>query len=145
MSFERLLEEGENEPTEGWDFSWFNGRATEERPSWGYQRLIRERIAAATAVLDAQNGGGEVLAGATSTAPLQLAVTESWLSNVEVARANVGHLGVSVIAVADADAELPFSDSSFDLVISRHHAIGRDRPSARSGRNVPLPTSRSGI
>jgi hypothetical protein len=32
-TFEELLEEGESEPVEGWDFSWFDGRASEERPS----------------------------------------------------------------------------------------------------------------
>jgi hypothetical protein len=24
----------------GWDFSWLAGRATEERPTWGYQKLM---------------------------------------------------------------------------------------------------------
>lgn len=35
-TFEELLAEGESVPVEGWDFSWFDGRATEERPPWGY-------------------------------------------------------------------------------------------------------------
>ena len=38
--FEELVAEAVAEPTEGWDFSWFVGRATEQRPSWGYQRLM---------------------------------------------------------------------------------------------------------
>jgi hypothetical protein len=33
-TFDELVAEGEAVPTEGWDFSWFDGRATEERPSW---------------------------------------------------------------------------------------------------------------
>ena len=121
MSFERLLAEGEAEPTTGWDFSWFVGRATEERPSWGYQRLIRARISSSDAVLDAQTGGGEVLAGAVDVAPKRLAVTESWLPNVEVARNNLEHLHAAVIAASDST--LPFANSSFDLVVSRHPVI----------------------
>ena len=63
-AFEELVAEGEAVPTEGWDFSWFEGRATEERPSWGYARAMGERLAAAEAALDIQTGGGEVLASA---------------------------------------------------------------------------------
>jgi hypothetical protein len=41
-TFEQLIAEGESAPVEGWDFSWFEGRATEERPRWGYsQRASR--------------------------------------------------------------------------------------------------------
>lgn len=38
--YEELVAEAVAAPTEGWDFSWFDGRATEERPSWGYARLM---------------------------------------------------------------------------------------------------------
>jgi hypothetical protein len=62
-AFEQLLAEGGSVPLEGWDFSWFEGRATEERPRWGYSRLLAERMARAAAALDVQTGGGEVLAG----------------------------------------------------------------------------------
>jgi hypothetical protein len=34
-TFEESVAEGEAAPVEGWDFSWFQRRATEERPSWG--------------------------------------------------------------------------------------------------------------
>ena len=46
-TFENLVAEGEAVPTEGWDFSWFAGRASEQRPSWGYARLLAERMAKA--------------------------------------------------------------------------------------------------
>jgi SAM-dependent methyltransferase len=118
--FDDLLAEAEAQPTEGWDFSWFNGRATEERPSWGYARLISEQMAIASSVLDIQTGGGEVLAGIQSPPP-RLAATESWLPNVDVARRNLKALGASVVAVGD-DA-LPFSSNCFDLVVSRHPVI----------------------
>ena len=41
--FEALLAEAAAVPLEGWDFAWFAGRATEERPSWGYAGLVAER------------------------------------------------------------------------------------------------------
>src|SRR5262245_57305268 len=42
-SFAELVNEGASVPVDGWDFSWFEGRATEERPSWGYVRMLAER------------------------------------------------------------------------------------------------------
>jgi hypothetical protein len=37
-TFEDLVAEAASAPIDGWDFSWLDGRATEQRPSWGYQR-----------------------------------------------------------------------------------------------------------
>ena len=42
--FDELIAEGAAAPVAGWDFSWFDGRATEERPHWGYVRLLSEHI-----------------------------------------------------------------------------------------------------
>jgi len=118
MTFEDQLAEGAAVPVEGWDFSWFEGRATEERPPWGYSRLLGERMAAASAGLDLQTGGGEVLAGTPQPPPV-LAATEGWPPNVEVARKNLAPLGGQVVEATD-DAPIPFPDESFDLVSSRH-------------------------
>ena len=117
-TFEDLLLEGERVPVEGWDFSWFEGRASEARPPWGYQQLISRRIADATAVLDIDTGGGEVLAG-IAHAPPRLVATESWPPNVELARRALRHLGATVVEVAPG-SPLPFADGTFDLVVSRH-------------------------
>jgi SAM-dependent methyltransferase len=117
-TFGELLAEGASVPVEGWDFSWFEGRATEERPPWGYSRLLAQRMAAAAAALDIQTGGGEVLAQIPHPPPV-LAATESWPPNVEIARRNLSPLGATVVAVDD-DADLPFPADSFDLVVSRH-------------------------
>jgi SAM-dependent methyltransferase len=116
--FARLVAEGEAVPVAGWDFSWFDGRATEERPSWGYARMMAERMAHARAALDIQTGGGEVLAGIPHPPPV-LAATESWPPNLRIARENLAPLGATVIEAAD-DADLPFGAESFDLVVSRH-------------------------
>lgn len=119
--FERLLAEGEAAPVDGWDFSWFDGRASEQRPSWGYASLMGRRMAAATAALDLQTGGGEVLAGIPSVPPV-LCATESWPPNVRIARAHLAPLGASVVRATDGHP-LPFRSGSFDLVVSRHPTV----------------------
>lgn len=125
--FEELLAEGASVPTEGWDFSWFRGRASEARPSWGYARMLGERMAGARAALDVQTGGGEVLATATATArrtPALLAATEAWPPNLAIARRNLAPLGGTVVHVGESDG-LPFRDGLFDLVVSRHPVVTR--------------------
>ncbi|MFJ3443293.1 class I SAM-dependent methyltransferase [Streptomyces sp. NPDC086081] len=121
-TFETLLAEGASVPTEGWDFSWFEGRATEARPSWGYAVSMAGRLSRAHAALDVQTGGGEVLDFALARAgrrpPLTVA-TEGWPPNVAKATALLAPRGVAVVAVAE-DAPLPFADGAFDLVVSRH-------------------------
>ncbi|MFE1770006.1 class I SAM-dependent methyltransferase [Streptomyces sp. NPDC059008] len=117
-SFEELVAEAEAVSVEGWDFSWLEGRATEERPSWGYQRAMGERLARASAALDIQTGGGEVLAGVAELPPLMVA-TESWPPNIAKATALLHPRGAVVVADAD-EPPLPFGDAAFDLVTSRH-------------------------
>ncbi|WP_328873578.1 class I SAM-dependent methyltransferase [Streptomyces sp. NBC_00287] len=123
-SFDDLVAEGVAVPTEGWDFSWFEGRATEARPSWGYAVSLAERLAGAEvgAALDLQTGGGEVLDCAlrrAPTAPLLTVATEGWPPNVAKATALLAPRGVAVVASPEPDP-LPFADGTFDLVSSRH-------------------------
>ncbi|WP_432134765.1 methyltransferase domain-containing protein [Streptomyces sp. bgisy154] len=121
--YEALVAEGASVPTDGWDFSWFEGRATEARPSWGYAVSLAGRLAEAAAVLDLDTGGGEVLdfalARAAPRAPGLAVAAEGWPPNVARATALLRPRGVAVVAVAD-DAPLPFADGTFDLVVSRH-------------------------
>ncbi|MFY1576144.1 class I SAM-dependent methyltransferase [Verrucosispora sp. WMMD703] len=117
-SFEDLIAEGATVPVEGWAFDWLAGRATEERPPWGYARLVAARMAGVDAALDIDTGGGEVLAEVPHPPPL-LVATEAWPPNVPVARKHLAPLGASVVAVT-GDAPLPFRDAVFDLVVSRH-------------------------
>ncbi|HUQ55266.1 methyltransferase domain-containing protein [Lentzea sp.] len=118
-TFEELVAEGAAVPLEGWDFSWFEGRATEERPPWGYAALIAEKLAAVESALDLQTGGGEVTASAPVKPPL-LAATESWPPNVVVAARNLPD--ALVVRAPDA-GPLPFRSEVFDLVISRHPVV----------------------
>ncbi|MCX4577221.1 class I SAM-dependent methyltransferase [Streptomyces sp. NBC_01571] len=117
-TFEALVAEAASASVEGWDFSWFEGRATEQRPSWGYARAMGERLARAAAALDIQTGGGEVLASAPRMPPVMVA-TEGWPPNVARATALLRPRGAVVVA-APEDAPLPFADGAFDLVTSRH-------------------------
>jgi SAM-dependent methyltransferase len=120
-AFDALVAEAVEVSVDGWDFSWLDGRATEERPSWGYQRRLSQALAAASAALDIQTGGGEVLAGAAATVPSTLVATEGWPPNVAKAAARLHPLGAVVVAVPE-DAPLPFAGGAFDLVTSRHPA-----------------------
>ncbi|MFI6448675.1 class I SAM-dependent methyltransferase [Kitasatospora sp. NPDC050543] len=117
-TFDDLVAEAEAVSVDGWDFSWLDGRATEQRPSWGYQRVMSERLAAVSAALDLQTGGGEVLAGAAKLPPVMVA-TESWPPNLARATRLLHPLGAVVVADPD-EPPLPFAEAAFDLVTSRH-------------------------
>ncbi|MDI6412854.1 class I SAM-dependent methyltransferase [Streptomyces albus] len=117
-SFDDLVAEAASVSVDGWDFSWLEGRATEERPSWGYQRLMSARLATVSSALDVQTGGGEVLAEAEKLPPA-MAATEAWPPNVAKATALLRPRGVIVVADGD-EPPLPFADNAFELVTSRH-------------------------
>jgi SAM-dependent methyltransferase len=124
-AFDDLLAEAGSAPVTGWDFSWLDGRASEERPSWGYAASLTDRLGRADSVLDIQTGGGEVLAEALSGCrrrPITAAATESWLPNLALARERLGPFQVRV-EEAPEEGPLPFDDESFDLVTSRHPTI----------------------
>jgi SAM-dependent methyltransferase len=120
-TFEDLTAEAGSVSVDGWDFSWLDGRATEQRPSWGYQRAMGAKMASARAALDIQTGGGEVLAGASHLAPLTVA-TEAWPPNVVKATRLLHPRGVAVVADEDKPP-LPFAADAFDLVVSRHPVV----------------------
>ena len=115
--FDDLVAEAAAVSVDGWDFSWLDGRATEARPSWGYQRLLGERLSSVHAALDLETGGGEVLDGCPRLPPL-MAATESWPPNIAKASELLRPRGV--VVVANAEPPLPFCDDVFDLVSSRH-------------------------
>lgn len=128
-SFDELVSEAESADVSGWDFGWLEGRATEQRPQWGYARLLAERLGAlppGKAALDLDTGGGEVLREVlrqviegSPLPPGRLTVTEGWAPNAERARQSLGSQGVEVVE-CDSTARLPFVDARFDLVTSRH-------------------------
>jgi len=117
--FEELIAEAEAAPIEGWDFSWLDGRATEERPSWCYSELVAERAAYATRMIDLDAGGGELLAGLPKLPPV-LVAAEGYMPNVLVAAGHLSRPSAFVVAAQSDTPVLPFRDDAFDLVTSRH-------------------------
>ena len=123
-SFAELVAEAVAAPVDGWGFSWLDGRATEQRPSWGYQRQLARRLSNVAAAVDLQTGGGEVLAGVTQlddfgVFPPTMAATEAWPPNAARATKLLHPHGVVVVSVPERPP-LPFCDDAFDLVTSRH-------------------------
>jgi SAM-dependent methyltransferase len=121
-SFEELIAEAEAAPIEGWDFSWLDGRATEERPSWHYSELVAQRAADATKMLDLDTGGGEMLAGLPMLPPVLVGV-EGYMPNVVVAGRLLQPRGAFVVAAHSDRPALPFRTNTFDLVTSRHPVV----------------------
>ena len=117
-SFDDLVVEAVAADVTGWGFGWLDGRATEERPPWGYAKMLAARLGAARAALDIDTGGGEVVAE-VPTLPARMCVTETWPPNAARARKVLGPRGVEVHEMADGE-DLPFPEASFDLVTSRH-------------------------
>ncbi|GAA4841079.1 class I SAM-dependent methyltransferase [Luteimicrobium xylanilyticum] len=116
--YDDLVSEAAAADVDGWDFSWLAGRATEERPSWGYASRLGAALRGARSALDLQTGGGEVLATAARF-PQVMVATEGWPPNAARATALLHPLGCAVVTVDDG-APLPFADGAFELVTSRH-------------------------
>lgn len=116
--YEELVQEASAADVTGWGFEWLDGRATEERPPWGFARLLADRLATATSALDVDTGGGEVISQAPRL-PRHMVVTESWPPNAQRAGELLGPRGVRVVETA-LDEALPFPDLTFDLVSARH-------------------------
>lgn len=129
LTCEELVAEAAAADVSGWDFSWLDGRATEERPPWGYARMLAGRMAGVDSSLDLQTGGGEVLSLAADI-PRRAFATESYGPNIERATALLGPRGITVVADS-SEPPVPFADGSFDLVTSRHPAVVHWHETAR--------------
>lgn len=117
-SYEELVSEAEAADVDGWGFDWLTGRATEERPPWGFARLLAQRLATVESALDLDTGGGEVV-GEAGVLPSRMVVTEAWPPNAARARERLGPRGVEVVETS-IDGPIPLEDNSFQLVSSRH-------------------------
>lgn len=135
-SFDDLISEAAVADVTGWGFAWLRGRATEERPPWGYARLLSEHLAQVGSAVDIDTGGGEVL-GECNVFPPRMAATEGWPPNAKRARDLLGPRGVQVVETSEG-APLPFPDQSFELVTSRHPV----HPDWREIYRVLLPGGR---
>lgn len=129
--FESLLAEAQAQPFTGWDFSWIKKRVNGHPLPWRYANLVLKHAKNSPDMLDLRTGGGEVLARMSYRPEFTLA-TEAYPPNVPIAAQRLRPLRVSVIQVGGAPdnnqqissepINLPFKDSSFHLVISRHES-----------------------
>jgi hypothetical protein len=117
-AFHELVDEAASVDVSGWSFDWLDGRATEQRPPWGYSRLLAARLAQVASALDIDTGGGEIIA-AVPRLPPRMVVTEGWPPNVERARRLLSPRGVDVVPV-EQGRPLPLPEACFELVTSRH-------------------------
>ncbi|CAM3215570.1 class I SAM-dependent methyltransferase [Stackebrandtia soli] len=122
MEFDKLIDDAEQTDFEGWDFSVFGERFHDSSPSWDYTDVVARHLNTADSLLDMGTGGGEFLADLPGI-PAKTVATEGWEPNVAVARHRLEPLGIEVVQTYDDDnAELPFPDEAFSLVINRHEA-----------------------
>ncbi|MCR4690545.1 MAG: class I SAM-dependent methyltransferase [Lachnospiraceae bacterium] len=103
----------------GWDFSHIHGRYEEEEDlPWDYKQIIDACRTDGMKLLDFDTGGGELLLSLGH--PYEnTAATEGYPPNVELCREKLLPLGIDFRACDDA-ANIPFADSSFDMIINRH-------------------------
>jgi SAM-dependent methyltransferase len=108
---------------EGWNFSSMtsSGRMANEPLPWSYGSLVVPQMDGIDAMLDMGTGGGELLCNLRPLPPTTHA-TEGWAPNIPIARERLEPLGITVHAIVDDGAPLPFADASLDLVINRHES-----------------------
>lgn len=118
-TFEDLVEDAEQAPIGGWDFSWLDGRAAEDRPSWRYFDRVVERAAIATTMLEVQAGVG-TMTGRLPNLPELSVATEGFAPSVATAGPRLRSRGARLVVTSQERPGLPFAGGVFDLVISRH-------------------------
>ena len=103
----------------GWDFSHIHGRYTEQDDlPWDYRAVVANYLTPERKLLDIDTGGGEFLLSLGH--PYEnTAATENFPPNVALCREVLVPLGID-FRPGDGKEKLPFSDSSFDMVINRH-------------------------
>jgi SAM-dependent methyltransferase len=117
--FDELLQEASIAPADTWDFSWLEGRAIEERPSWRYSERVAERVLHAQRLLDIDAGTGNMLADLPQLPPLAVA-TDAHEPSIQAAAPRLHARGAHVVQTQGDRPALPFADAAFDLIISRH-------------------------
>ncbi len=103
----------------GWDFSHIHDRYEEEEDlPWDYKKIIDEKLSSDMNLLDFDTGGGEFLRSLNHPYK-NTAATEGFPPNVELCKKELLPLGIDFKACDDA-SNIPFADSSFDMIINRH-------------------------
>lgn len=116
--FHQLIEDALAQDFSGWDFSYLQGRWSEDNLQWDYAQIVKSRLSGVRTLLDMGTGGGELLSSLVPL-PARTYATEAYPPNVPVAQRRLEPFGVMVIHIKD-DHALPFGDATFDLIINRH-------------------------
>lgn len=108
----------------GWDFSYLEGRVTEEPLNWDYKKIIKSYLKKTDKLLDMGTGGGEFLL--TLNHPFHLTcVTEGYLPNLKLCKERLAPLGITVKHIFK-DKEIPYENQMFDIVINKHESYDLD-------------------
>jgi SAM-dependent methyltransferase len=107
----------------GWSFKDVAVEHLDERMPWSYEQIVRDYAPGRGSIIDLGTGGGEVFGTLLPSFDIgaRLYASEEWHVNAPVAHRALAPLGVRVL---NASSErMPYRDSSFDLILSRHEAI----------------------
>ena len=96
----------ERQPFAGWDFSYLDGRLTEEREHWSYLDRAAELMRGSSSVIDMDTGGGETLLRLREHWPARVVATEDYPPNFALASERLSNQGVEVVKAAVSDAGL---------------------------------------
>lgn len=120
-TIEYLLEE-ESHSFIGWDFSYLNGRWTNEELPWNYRKIINEYLKDEDEILDMGTGGGEFLLSLHHQYN-KTSVTESYEPNIKICESILSPLGIKVYPIKDDDILLNVPNNTFDVVLNRHESF----------------------
>lgn len=114
----------EQQPFMGWDFSYLQGRMSEDPLPWDYMARAAELMRQAQSVIDLDTGGGEKLLQLQPYWPAKVVASEEYPPNLKLATERLAPFGAQVLPVRNTDDDpLPFADGEFDLVLNRHAAF----------------------
>lgn len=116
----RLLKIEETTKFDGWNFSYLKDRWEAEDLPWNYKDIVEQYLKPQYRLLDMGTGGGEFLLSLNHPYH-NTSVTEMWEPNVLICKRTLSPLGIDVKQVF-CDDNLPFSNSSFDMIINRHES-----------------------
>jgi SAM-dependent methyltransferase len=118
-AFDDLVREGDRASVDGWDFTWLDGRAEEDRPSWRYFDRVAERVRNVASVVELQAGTGSMI-GRLPALPALAVATEGFEPSILLAAPLLRERDVHLVFTSQLIPGVPFADATFDLVVSRH-------------------------